>query len=417
MTLDITGVTAGNTIHSAHVTQFYNLLVGSMLDQPVTLKNLLSVTRQAAASPPTKNYLQVVGVADTLVDAEATDVYFNLNRTVQFLGGSVPTTQRAFRVDAPVYDANLTGQTITNAATMTVAGAPTAGSGNLTITNAYSFWVQGGTIRLDGPLQIAPAASTGSPPTAIKVTIPAHGNLTASAEWAAFDVVATGALQWATGNLTLERWARIRTPTASFVGASTITDAATINIDGCPQAGTNATITHAWGLRAQDGALFLGTAGQNGATDPPLVVQSVSGAAPQLISFRGNAGGEVGKVDATGTFTALALDFAGATGTYQISDGTHSVKLFQGAAGVWETGGAGTGAANGALRVQGGFVRVDSTDPGAGVASTVTYTGTEVATAAGTVTGFPAPGAGAAAIVAYIKVYHGTTLGYIPIIA
>lgn len=54
--------------------------------------------------------------------------------------------------------------------------------------------------------------------------------------------------QHSTGALALQRDFRITPSTHSFVGASTLTDAAALSIDGPPVGGTNATITNAHGL-------------------------------------------------------------------------------------------------------------------------------------------------------------------------
>lgn len=60
--------------------------------------------------------------------------------------------QREVRIDAPTY-AFASASTITRAATLYVGAAPIAGT-NATITNAYALWVDDGTVRLDGALQV-----------------------------------------------------------------------------------------------------------------------------------------------------------------------------------------------------------------------------------------------------------------------
>jgi len=77
------------------------------------------------------------------------DVKFALNRTVQFATGAI-TTQTALEINNPTY-AFVGASVITNAATAYIQGAPVAGT-NATITNAYSLWIAGGTMRLDGSL-------------------------------------------------------------------------------------------------------------------------------------------------------------------------------------------------------------------------------------------------------------------------
>jgi hypothetical protein len=63
----------------------------------------------------------------------------------------------------------------------------------------------------------------------------------------------SGSKQWATGAITTQREILFSAPTYSFVGASTITTAATIAISGAPIAGSNATLTSSYSLWTQDG--------------------------------------------------------------------------------------------------------------------------------------------------------------------
>ncbi len=60
--------------------------------------------------------------------------------------------------------------TVTNAANLYIAGAPTGGgAGPVTITNAYALWVDAGTTRLDGLLALS-AIAAGSPNMQITAT-------------------------------------------------------------------------------------------------------------------------------------------------------------------------------------------------------------------------------------------------------
>lgn len=72
----------------------------------------------------------------------------------------------------------------------------------------------------------------------------AHTNLTASTEEYVLETDPAGTTwQWATGALATQRFYRLKPPTIAFVGASTVTTAATLYVDP-PVAGTNATITN-----------------------------------------------------------------------------------------------------------------------------------------------------------------------------
>lgn len=90
-----------------------------------------------------------------------------------------------------------------------------------------------------------PVATTGAP-TLITFTGGAHTGLTASAEITDVNVNLARTVQRATGAVTTQRSIRVQPPTFSFVGASTITEAVTLAVEGPPVAGTNATITRAY---------------------------------------------------------------------------------------------------------------------------------------------------------------------------
>jgi hypothetical protein len=138
------------------------LSIGSTQVTPTAMLDVrgnVSVT-QVAATSGTPYLAQFVGAAHTtLAAAEAIDVNFALNRTVQFTGSATPgaaniTTQRAFLVQAPTYSFSSTGaQTIGTAATFTITGAPVAGT-NATLTNTYALWVQAGISQFDGAVEL-----------------------------------------------------------------------------------------------------------------------------------------------------------------------------------------------------------------------------------------------------------------------
>ena len=115
--------------------QYRGLLAGSL-----TLTQVI-----ATSGSPT--FLTATGAAHTTLTAstEATDVNFNLARTVQFAAGAL-ATQRAFLIQAPTY-AFASASTITTASTLSISGAPAAGT-NATITNAYALHVETGRVRI-----------------------------------------------------------------------------------------------------------------------------------------------------------------------------------------------------------------------------------------------------------------------------
>ena len=80
---------------------------------------------------------------------------------------------------------------------------------------------------------------------------------TASTEQSDLYVNLGASVTWATGAITNQRFTRFAAPTIAFVGASTVTNAATVYIDNAPQAGANATLTNAYALWVDAGATRL----------------------------------------------------------------------------------------------------------------------------------------------------------------
>lgn len=79
---------------------------------------------------------------------------FNLaGGTITFTTDVTLDTQRAVRFRKPTYAATAATQTITNAATVYIENAPTAGT-NVAITNPYALWVDDGVVRFDGNVGI-----------------------------------------------------------------------------------------------------------------------------------------------------------------------------------------------------------------------------------------------------------------------
>lgn len=149
-------------------------------------------------------------------------------------------------------------------------------TGNGTATNGALIFNVGNngatnamTIRNNGNIGIGVASPTGQ--LEVKQTATATGalkgivftgavntNQTLSTEIPSLYINAAGR-QWATGALTTQREVLITQPTYSFVGASTITNAATVGIAGAPIKSTNATITNTHGLLIGAGAVSTAT--------------------------------------------------------------------------------------------------------------------------------------------------------------
>lgn len=149
-----------------------------------------------------------------------------------------------------------------------------AGGGTFLLTGQ-----SGGNISYNGTshIQVASAATVfaiaaGSNASTIgyNFTGAAHTTLTLSVEKPLVQFDLSQQVQFATGALTTQRSFLVKAPTYKFVGASTLTTAATLAIDQAPQAGTNATITNAYSLWVQagttklDGNLSLGASSSIG---------------------------------------------------------------------------------------------------------------------------------------------------------
>lgn len=72
------------------------------------------------------------------------------------------TTVSIARIGIVAIDGNTAGRTLTNAASLTIDGAPTQGA-NETITNKYAIWVKGGVSKFDGVIRPASMANASAP--------------------------------------------------------------------------------------------------------------------------------------------------------------------------------------------------------------------------------------------------------------
>ncbi len=127
----------------------------------------------------------------------------------------------------------------------------TSGGGLLDRMRVGSAGVQIGNISgsVAGTLHVVQPASSSGSPNLVKFTGGAHTTLTASTE--AIDVLfdLNRTVQFSTGNITDDQRAFvIKPPTYSFAGASSIGNAQTMNINGMPVAGTNASFDNSLAL-------------------------------------------------------------------------------------------------------------------------------------------------------------------------
>lgn len=145
-----------------------------------------------------------------------------------------------------------------------------------------------------GAHAFAQTAGTGTQVPGLTFTGAAHTALTLSTESPDVNLNLARTVQFATGALTTQRAIRIQAPTYGFVGASTITNAATVDISGAPIAGTNATITKAVALQVTTGVT----------TAVGLIVKGIASQTANLMQCENSAGTLRGSIDKDGIFTA-----------------------------------------------------------------------------------------------------------------
>ena len=143
------------------------------------------------------------------------------------------------------------GWALTGTSTLTGATLIAASTFSLTFTSGATNgnWVT-----------FTQGANTAGSPTGFTYTGGAHTTLTLSAEAIDVNFALNRTVQFSTGALATQRAFVIQAPTYAFVGASTITTAATLAITGAPALGTNASITTPLAFWVQGGDVkFDGT--------------------------------------------------------------------------------------------------------------------------------------------------------------
>lgn len=243
-----------------------------------------------------------------------------------FTAGQNGSTNPALTVDSSVAS-SVTGLSIASAASggsvtlqATSSSANAAiliqskASANVTcnIPGTGSFVVQtGGTNRHTlgfGAISFVPTTDSTASTVRFRFTGAADTSLTASTEAPSVYFNSGQTRQHATGALTLQRDFRITASTHSAVGASTITNAAALSVDGAPIAGTNATITNGSTLYSAGVAVGAGT------TNSYVInVTANTGATNNYIASLNGSAGEVLRIRTDGQIVCLATNTAGGT--------------------------------------------------------------------------------------------------------
>ena len=138
-----------------------------------------------------------------------------------------------------------------------------------------------GPADLVGSLTMTPVAASSGVRSLLTITAPADTGLTATTEQVDVYLNLAATRTWATGAINNQRFVRISAPTIAFAGASTVTNAATVYIEGAPVAGTNATLTNSYALFVDAGrVLFDDTVVFNAA--PEVYSDTQTGATPTV---------------------------------------------------------------------------------------------------------------------------------------
>jgi len=172
----------------------------------------------------------------------------------------------------------------------------------------------GTTVTIGSRMMVTPQVATSGAVVGFTFTGSANTGQTASTEINRL-LLTTSSRQWATGAITTQREVYITSPTYSFVGASTITNAYTLYVEA-PTAGSNATISSPYAL-GLDGHLRFANSNPVISSGSAITLQSSSGANVVLNSgsttqtyviFRGQGTERFSLT--TGTNTSAAVSYA-----------------------------------------------------------------------------------------------------------
>lgn len=173
----------------------------------------------------------------------------------------------------------------------------------------------------DATVALVPGARTGITPF-IQLSS-ATSTITASTEGPMMYFNNTATQSHSTGAVTLQRDLRIGTSTHTAVAASTITDCASVAIDGAPIASTNCTITNGSTLYSAGAAVGSGTTNSYG-----LNITANTGATNNYIARYAGSAGEVVRYRTDGQIALLATNTAaGTTGAQTINKPSGTVNF------------------------------------------------------------------------------------------
>ena len=127
------------------------------LDSADTITGIKTFSPTARASGAA-SYLTVNSPADTGITAATESKGTNFTGSTRTWADGTVTTQREYFFGKPTYNKTTTAATFTTANTVSISGAPVAGTG-VTITNPYALYVESGNVHIGAQLGGSPLAA------------------------------------------------------------------------------------------------------------------------------------------------------------------------------------------------------------------------------------------------------------------
>ena len=249
----------------------------------------------------TQYALATAGVVRLILDANALYLVPSLSLGTGgdclLIREAAATLQMGLDVNgAPVHQAfkahdGITGTDIAGA-NLTIAGGRGTGSGapGQVILSVATELATGTTAQTLAAILTLSGGNNASVTSHFVYTAPtADLAMTASTESIGLSLggSATYTREYATGALALHRENYVQAPTIAFVGASTLTDAATFAVSGPPIAGANATLTRTWiamfGTFTAPVISFVNGVYIGGVTNAGITVRETSGGAEAMM--------------------------------------------------------------------------------------------------------------------------------------
>lgn len=264
----------------------------------VGASTLTTAATLCVASSPTAGTNATITRSYSIM-SENGNVCFTMNSnaalTVDFLGSNTANSSRTV-----TFKGALGASSSSTDFTFNTANTRTAGN----IFSISSNSISRLTVAHNGNTTLTQAATTSSSPVALTVVGGAHTALTASVESTDIYFSLTRTVEFSTGAITNQRSVLVSPPAYGFVGASTITNACLVFLDGAPSCGTNATFTNTSILSVGGSATLTSTSGltYSGITVPQHTV-TITGST-SMTSSQGCSGISIGQITYTGSSAA-----------------------------------------------------------------------------------------------------------------